>query len=72
MVNSDKVRVLTHYVRLTADALQRALDAIERRRFDQPDCEYITDQLDRANEDFLMLVHEWSRVNDQAVAGKGA
>lgn len=71
MVNSDKVRTIVHFICTTVDALHRAHDALMRKRFDEPDCAYITQQLDRANDDFLFAVREWERLAFDLRCGKG-
>jgi hypothetical protein len=62
MVNTDKVRVVQTYLRTAADAIQRALDVMPALKGNESHAVYITDQLERANEDFLLAAREWTRL----------
>lgn len=71
MVNTDKVRVVLHFISTTVDALHRAHDALLRKRFDEIDLEYITRQVDVAT---LVLTHaavEWQAVVRDLLARRG-
>jgi hypothetical protein len=72
MVNPDKVRLVEVNLRCASDAIERALDGLFRLHVGMDSVPYITDQLERANEDFLIAVREWAAFIDATAAGKVA
>ncbi len=63
MVNADKIRLVEHYLRSAVDAIQRALDVTPALRQCREHGVYITEQLERANEDFTLACREWYRLS---------
>ncbi len=63
MVNRDKVRLVGHYFRCAQDALQRALDGLERWVGDESDRAYVTDQVERISEEVSLGCALWHQLN---------
>ncbi len=66
MVNADKIRLVGTYLRTTVDAIQRALDVLPALVNCREHGVYITEQLERANEDFMLAVREWATLSREA------